>query len=60
MLTLHHLIECTFKCSEPSMQYRTRKAVDVGMLLQDTKEAMIYIDNKHELIKFTNHYQINH
>ena len=27
---------------------------------QDTKEAMICIDNKYALIKFTNLYQINH
>ena len=27
---------------------------------QDTKEAIIYIDNKFGLVKFTNFYQINH
>ena len=27
---------------------------------QDTKEAMICIDNKYEFIKFTNFYQLNH
>ena len=30
------------------------------MLSKDTKEAMICIDNKYALIKFTNLYQINH
>ena len=64
-LTLHHVIECTPKHSELSVQYRRtvinkKISADVGMFRQVTKEVMICIDNKYGLIKFTNFYQINH
>ena len=47
-LTLHHVIECTPKRSELSVQYRTHRcykeiAADVGML---SSEAMIFIEYK--------------
>ena len=60
-LSLHHVIECTPKRSELSVQYRTHRCKQMlECCRQDTKEAIICIDNKYALIKFNNLYQINH
>ena len=65
-LSLHHVIEYNPKSSELSVQYQThiRKQQKKRRMLecrrQDTKEAMISIDNMYGLIKLINLYQINH
>ena len=64
-LTSYHVIECTPKCSELSVQYRTHRCKQkLRRMLKccrpDTKESMICIDNKYGLIEITNFYQINH
>ena len=64
-LTLHHVIECTRKLSELSVQYRTHHCKQkyrrkLECCRQDTKEATICVGNKYRLIHLTNFYQINH
>ena len=57
--SLHHVIECTPKLYELSVQYRTtviKKAADVGMLSYDTEDAMTCIDNKYGLHELSNLY----
>ena len=48
------------KRSELSVQYRTHRVNMLECCHQDTKEAMLCIDNKYGLINFTNCYRINH
>ena len=57
-LTLHHVMECTRNVPNWAWNIERRRMLECCH--QDRKEAIICIDKKYGLIKFTKFYQINY